>query len=110
MSKFLALLVAVALGVVAVAARPAAADRGPGGGQQQGTVKIEGTVSAVNAAGSTVTITTRSGPVVVTVGPATKVERNDRPATLAAFKVGDRGQAIIPTAGGPAVKVEATGP
>ena len=108
MSKCMAVVVAAALGVVAVTPLTASADRGSGK-DPAGTTKIEGRVSAVDADNLKLTITTRSGPVVVTVGGATKVERNDRHATLAAFKVGDRGQAILPAGGGAAIKVEATG-
>lgn len=105
MSKLFAPVV-VALAVALSFASPVLADKGSGGGQQ-GQMKVEGSVTAVTA--STVTITTRGGAAVtVTVGAATKVERNDRRATLAAFKVGDRGQALY-AAGGLASKVEATG-
>src|SRR5262249_40056379 len=60
------------------------------------TTKVEGTVTAVNAAAGTVTIRTQGGSaVLVRTGPSTKVERNGVHTTLAAFQVGDRGEAEI---------------
>ena len=72
--------------------------------------KVEGMITAVNAAVGTVTITTRGGmAVTLSTTAATKIERNDRRATLTAFRVGDRGQAEY-DASKVASKVEATGP
>lgn len=71
--------------------------------------KIEGTVIAVNVAAGQLAIRLANGSVVtVAAGPGTKVERNNALATLAAFKVGDRGEAELP-ASGPALKIEAVG-
>lgn len=106
MPKFVAALAAL---VVALSfSAPALAGNGSGGGQQ-GQLKVEGTVSAVDVSNGTVSITSGGKVVTVTVGVGTKVERNGRPATLAAFKVGDRGQAVY-SAGGVASKVQAVGP
>jgi hypothetical protein len=75
-----------------------------------GTGQVEGTVTAVNPAAKTVSIRAAGGAtVLVTAGPATKVERNGAETTLAAFQVGDAGQADI-GADGIATKIEATGP
>ncbi len=71
--------------------------------------KVEGVITAVGA--SSVTITRRSGAsTTVGVNATTKVERNDRRATLAAFKVGDQGEALFNATTLVASKVEATGP
>ncbi len=100
---------AIAALVVALSfTAPALADKGGGGGQQ-GQLKVEGAVSAVDAKAGTVSISSGGKVVTVSVTPATKVERNGKHATLAAVKVGDRGQAVY-AAGGAASKVEATGP
>lgn len=71
--------------------------------------KVEGRITALGA--SSVTITNRAG-VNTTVGvvATTKIERNDRHASLAAFKVGDRGEAVFNATTMVASKVEATGP
>lgn len=81
---------------------------GLSGGDISGT-KIEGTVTAVNAGAGQVTIRFQNGTSrTVTLAPGAKVERNDLTATLAAFKIGDFGQAVL-DASGLALKVEATG-
>lgn len=105
MRKFFAPAAAAAAVALALAAAPTptfAGERGSGGGQQE--QRVEGLVTAVNAAGGTVTI----GATVVKVGPGTKIERNGVRVPLSAFKVGDRGQARITN--GVATKVEAVGP
>ncbi len=107
MSKFFA-AVAASLAVALAFSAPALADKGSGGGQK-GEMKVEGTVSAVDAAAGTVSITSGGKVVTVTVTATTKVERNGNTATLAAFKLGDRGQALY-SASGVASKVQATGP
>jgi hypothetical protein len=67
---------------------------GSGGGTTAVGSQVEGTITAVNVAAGTVTIRRLSGAeVVVTVGPTTKVERNDESVPLSAFRVGDRGEA-----------------
>lgn len=71
--------------------------------------KVEGRITAVGA--NSVTITNRAGAnTTVGVDATTKVERNDRHASLAAFKVGDRGEALFNPTTMVASKVEATGP
>lgn len=101
--------VIAALAVALSFAPPAIADKGSGSGSKT-ELRVEGTVSAVNAAAGTVSIRTQSGAVVtVSSTAATKIERNGVTVKLSAFKVGDRGQARY-SAGGVAVKVEATGP
>lgn len=107
MSKLFA-PVFVALVVALSFAPPVLADKGGGGGVP-GELRVEGTVSAVDAAAGTVTITSGGVAVKLTVNATTKIERNGVKVTLAAFKLGDRGQARY-VAGGAAHKVEATGP
>jgi hypothetical protein len=110
MSMIRALVVAAAV-VVFVAGSPGGAPAGPGpgsGGAQ--VVKVEGLVAGVNLMTGQVAITTRAGvTLTVVVAPGTKVERNGRRATLAAFKLGDRVQVVASTSG-VAVKIEAVGP
>lgn len=82
------------------------------GGTNGGSVtgqKVEGTVVAVNAAAGQVQLRAASGALVtVAAAPGAKIERNDESTTLAAFKVGDRGEAVLNTSG-LALKIEATG-
>jgi YbbR domain-containing protein len=97
------LAVAVAVSVPVVASGPSINE-----GIKPG--KVEGTITAVDVAAGKVTITTVRGvAVTVTTTATTKIERNDRRVTLAAFKIGDRGQALY-DANKVASKVEATGP
>ncbi len=68
---------------------------------------LEGTIVAVDATEGTVSIRTRSGTVVlVRTNASTKIERNDNHTTLAAFQIGDFGEAEV-GADGIASKVEA---
>ena len=79
------------------------------GGVQAGETKVEGTVTAVDAANLKVSIKQQNGTtVVVQAAGGTKIERNGVRVPLSAFKVGDRGQAII-SANGIARKLEAVG-
>lgn len=65
---------------------------GSGGGGGSTETRVEGTVTSVNATAGTLVITTQGGTAVtVTTTSSTKIERNERRATLSAFKVGDRG-------------------
>jgi hypothetical protein len=74
-----------------------------------GQGRVEGVISAINLNDSTVTIQTRSGStVVVRVSPTTKIERNDQHTTLAAFQIGDRGEARFDIQGN-TLKIEAVG-
>lgn len=75
-------------------------------------VGIEGSLTAVDLTAATVTIRTRRGQfAVIATSAATKIERNDRRATLAAFKLGDRVEAkFASSTGNVALKVEAVGP
>lgn len=76
----------------------------------QDATKIEGTLVAVDAAASNVTIRTQAGASrVVAVTAATKIERNGVRAPLSALKIGDRAQAKFDAAGA-TTKVESTGP
>ena len=87
----------------------AGADGDEGGGGTGEQTRVEGTITAVDLAAATVTVRTRSGQdVVVSVAPATKVERNDLEPTLAAFQVGDFGEARFDAAGA-TLKIEAVG-
>lgn len=109
MSKYI-LPVAVVLALTAVASLApfAYADRGPGNGGANET-RVEGTITAVNVTAGSVVITTQGGTAItVPTIAATKIERNGVRVTLAAFKVGDRGQARITN--GVATKLEAVGP
>jgi hypothetical protein len=66
--------------------------------------RIEGVVNATNPAAGTVTI----GAIVVSTNSSTRVERNGMQTTLAAFVVGDFGQArLTGSSGNLASKVEA---
>ena len=72
--------------------------------------RLEGTISAVNVAGRSMTIVTVRGTSVTVVGnSATKIERNGFHATLSQFQIGDRGQARFDPATMIATKMEATG-
>lgn len=86
---------------------------GSGGGSGGGSLvasKVEGTITAVNVAQGTVTIQkTSGGSVVVTKVVGTKIERNDLHTTLAAFQIGDFGEAKF-GADGTVLAIEATGP
>ena len=75
-------------------------------------IGVEGRLQSVDVARRTVTIRTSRGQNRVIVTNAnTKIERNDRRATLAAFKIGDRVEAKYTSVDAPAaVKVEAVGP
>lgn len=85
-------------------------DRGGGSGGDITGTKIEGTITAVNAGAGQVTLRLLNGVSrTVALAPGAKVERNDLSTTLAAFRVGDRGEAILGT-NGLALKVEAEGP
>lgn len=83
-----------------------------GGGGTSGGItgqKVEGRITGVNAAAGQVAIRTGSGTVVtVAAAPGAKIERNDIHVTLAAFRVGDLGEALLGT-NGLALKLEATG-
>jgi hypothetical protein len=82
---------------------------GVSGGDITGT-KVEGTIIGVNAGAGQVTIRLQNGTArTVALAPGAKVERNDVTATLAAFRIGDIGEAILGT-NGLALKVEASGP
>ena len=71
--------------------------------------KVEGAVTAIDAAGATVTVKPQAGAaVVVKLGPTTKVERNGKHAKLTALKVGDAAEAKL-GGDGVALTVEATG-
>jgi hypothetical protein len=84
--------------------------RGGGSGGDITGTKIEGTITAVNAGAGQVTLRLLNGVSrTVALAPGAKVERNDLSSTLAAFRVGDRGEAILGT-NGLALKVEAEGP
>ena len=68
---------------------------------------VEGTIVAVDTTANTVSIRLRSGSVIVVKATATtKIERNDAHTTLAAFQVGDFGEAKVGVDGF-ATKIEA---
>jgi hypothetical protein len=94
---------ALALALLVGSPSPAIADGG------DGSVRIEGVVTGINLATGQVAIQNRAGTFVVIVVPATKVERNGMRVPLAAFRLGDRGQART-MANGVGVKIEAVGP
>jgi hypothetical protein len=82
---------------------------GVSGGSITG-MKIEGTIIAVNAGAGQVTFRFQNGTTrTVSLAAGAKVERNDLSTTLAAFKIGDHGEAIL-DATGLALKIEAEGP
>ncbi|MFO0810966.1 MAG: hypothetical protein U0746_20240 [Gemmataceae bacterium] len=101
---FAAVAVALAgLSIAAVAAPSPARAASPEG-------RVEGTITAVNVAGSALTIKPVGRPAItVVVSAATKIERNGRRVALSGLVVGDRGQARL-TVAGAATKVEAVGP
>ncbi len=79
------------------------------GGSTATETRVEGAATAVDPAAGTVTVRTQTGAAVtVKSGTKTKVERNGKDATLAAFKVGDKVEARV-GADGIATKLEATG-
>jgi hypothetical protein len=67
---------------------------------------VEGTIVAVDASGRTVTIRRGGANVLIRLTATAKIERNDVETTLAAFQVGDFGQARLGS-DGLAFKVEA---
>lgn len=72
--------------------------------------KVEGKIVSVDVANLKVTIKTQAGALVsVQANAATKIERNGFHSTLAAFKVGDVGQAVLNPTTKIATKIEATG-
>ncbi len=82
---------------------------GKGNSGNSGTpaVSLEGSVTAIDTAASTVSIRDQAGIVtVVHTGTGTVIERNGVKATLATFVVGDHSEAKIAT-NGIAVKLEA---
>jgi Ca2+-binding RTX toxin-like protein len=85
-------------------------DHGDNSGSSNGggeVTQVEGIITAIDLNASKVTIRTQSGRLVdVTAGPNTKIERNDVEVTLAAFQVGDRGEAKFDTQGA-TIKLEA---
>ncbi len=69
--------------------------------------KIEGRITAIDIAGNSVTIRVQSGAsFIVRAVSTTKIERNDNHTSLAAFQVGDFGEAEIGSDGF-ATKIEA---
>ena len=70
---------------------------------------MEGTIAAVNVSARIVTLRFGNGTTrTVTVAASAKIERNGAAASLAAFLVGDFGDAKL-GADGVAVKIEAAG-
>ena len=73
------------------------------------TTKVEGSVTAIDAANKTVTISPVGGPAfLVKAAATTRIERNGMHTTLASFHIGDAGEALI-GADGFATKIEAIG-
>ncbi len=69
--------------------------------------KIEGRITAIDVAGNTLTIRVQSGvSFIVRSAATTKIERNNNHSTLAAFQVGDFGEATTGSDGF-ATKIEA---
>ena len=69
--------------------------------------KIEGSIAAIDVAGNSVTIRVQNGTsFIVRAVATTKIERNDNHTSLAAFQVGDFGEAEIGSDGF-ATKIEA---
>lgn len=82
---------------------------GGSGGSSSSNSQIEGTIQSVDTSAGTVSIKKQDGTVVVvTTNSNTKIERNDLHVTLAAFKVGDFGEAKF-DASGQTTKLEAVG-
>lgn len=77
-----------------------------------GLLGVEGILTSIDVAAGSLTIRTRRmQDVTVTVNASTRIERNERRATLAMFKVGDRVEAKLTSASSNlAIKVEAVGP
>src|SRR5438128_2530285 len=105
--SFLASVSLVLAALVAQQAFPATAAAKDGG-----LVGVEGVLINVDLMAGTVTIRNRrQQTIVVATGPATKIERNERRATLAAFQLGDRVEAkLASSTSNLAVKLEAVGP
>jgi uncharacterized lipoprotein YehR (DUF1307 family) len=68
--------------------------------------RVKGRINGIDVVAGTVTIGTR----IVRTNSSTKIERNGIRVPLAAFRVGDRGQARLVTNSMLATKVEATTP
>ena len=82
---------------------------GGSGGTTTGVTRVEGTITAVNVGGRTVTFRFGNGSTrTVTVAATATIERNELHSSLAAFLVGDFGEARL-DASGVAIKVEAVG-
>lgn len=84
-------------------------DDDPPGGDENGIVigKVEGIITAVDAAAGRVSIRRSNGVTsIVTAAPGAKIERNDVTVPLSAFLVNDRGEALIGS-NGLAFKIEA---
>lgn len=74
------------------------------------SAKVEGTLTMVDLAANTVTITPLGGtPVVLNVTPATKIERNEIHVTLGQLVVGDAAEAKFDATTMNASKIETTG-
>ena len=74
------------------------------------SAKVEGTLTAVDLAANTVTITPLGGsPVVLNVTAATKIERNEMHVSLSALVIGDAAEAKFDATTMNASKVETTG-
>lgn len=75
------------------------------------TLRIEGTLLAVDATAGAVSINTRLGSVMVIANRSTKIERNARRTILPNLRPGDRVEARLAASGGNlATKIEAVGP
>jgi hypothetical protein len=73
--------------------------------------RAEGTLTAVDTARMTATITRRNGTTVtVSVTLATKIERNGEHVPFSALKIGDHAQARFNPATMTATKLESVGP
>jgi hypothetical protein len=94
------------IGICAIAAVPGAYAK-----DFNKTLRIEGTLLAVDATAGTVSIDTRLGSVVVIANRSTKIERNGRRTILPNLRPGDYVEARLAAGSGNiATKIEAIGP
>jgi hypothetical protein len=95
----------VVVGLLASAAPAFAAGVGPDDSHHG---EVKGTISAVDAAAGTLTITPRTGsPLALTIGATTQIKRVGKMATAAALKVGDLAQVKYDTTTKLASKIDA---
>ena len=87
----------------------ASLNSGSNKGKDAKEVEVRGVLKAVAADGTSITITTKTGDVVVPVDSTTKIERNEKNALLTDLKVGDTVEAESLAGALAAKEIEAKG-